>query len=207
MSNPLAYFQKIDPVLYEAMKVIGEIPPVTKRRSKVDHFTELCASIVSQQLSTKVADIIWARVLHLLPDQQVTPESILSTDTESFRKVGISYAKIRYIKDLAQKVRDQVIDLEKLDDLSDEEIISELIKVKGIGRWTAEMFLMFSLDRPDVFSVGDLGLKRAIQKLYALESEPDEKYLRELSSKWSPYRTHASRILWRSLDNEPLTKK
>lgn len=204
--SAVAHFEQVDPILHQAAILIGEIPEVSKRRSKVDHFTELSASIVSQQLSTKVADVIWGRVLKLMTDEKVSPEQVLAIDTEIFRKQGLSYSKIKYIKDLAQKVVDSEIDLEKLDVLPDEEVIVELVKVKGIGRWTAEMFLMFSLGRPDVFSTGDLGLKRAIQKLYGLKTEPDEKKLLELSKKWAPYRTTASRILWRSLDNEPKVK-
>jgi DNA-3-methyladenine glycosylase II len=118
------------------------------------------------------------------------------------RDQGISWAKIKYIKDLAQKVVDHEVDLVQIETLSDEEVIIALTKVKGIGRWTAEMFLMFALARPDIFSTGDLGLKRAIQKLYGLKVEPDEKKLLQLSKKWSPYRTYAARILWRTLDQK-----
>lgn len=196
------HFQSVDPVLAQALELIGEIPPVTKKGNSSDHFTALCESIVSQQLSVKVADVIWKRFVTLLEDQ-VEPERVLQTPDQLLRDQGLSWAKIKYIKDLATKVADQEILLEKIDELSNEEVIIELTKVKGIGKWTAEMFLMFALARPDVFSMGDLGLKRAIQKLYKLEKEPSEAELVDLTSKWSPYRTYASRILWRTLDNEP----
>ncbi|MEP7167223.1 MAG: DNA-3-methyladenine glycosylase [Candidatus Woesebacteria bacterium] len=207
-----SHFQTVDSILFAALQKIGEIPPVTKKGNSADHFTELAASIISQQLSTKVADVIWTRFVHLFPEGKewakgqpepsLSPTKVLKVPDQLMRDQGLSWAKIKYIKDLAQKVVDKEIDLEHLDTLPDEEVITELVKVKGIGRWTAEMFLMFGLARPDIFSTGDLGLKRAIQKLYSLETEPDELKLLELSQKWSPYRTFAARILWRSLDNE-----
>ena len=198
------HFQKADPILAAVFSTIELDLHPAKPRSNINHFVTLVESIVSQQLSTKVADVILARLLSALPDKKITPDTILATDTELLRKQGMSYAKIKYLKDLALKVKEKEIDLEHLDSLSDEEVIVELVKVKGIGRWTAEMFLMFSLERPDVFSTGDLGLKRAIQKIYNLPKEPNEKKLLTLSKKWSPYRTIACRILWRSLDTSTL---
>lgn len=213
MKNIQKHFESVDPILANALKAIGEIPPITKKGSSSDHFTELCASIISQQLSVKVADVIWVRFVHLFsngtnwkkgdPEPQLSPEELLTIPDQSIRDQGVSWAKIKYVKDLSQKVITQELLLEELDVLENEAVISELTKVKGIGRWTAEMFLMFALARPDVFSLGDLGLKRAIQKLYALENEPSEGDLLELTGRWSPYRTYASRILWRTLDNEP----
>ncbi len=213
MQKIYQHFQRVDPLLAEALLRIGDIPPITKKGSSADHFTELCASIISQQLSVKVADVIWTRFVHLFsnaqdwkkgdPEPSLDPQELLSIPDQVVRDQGISWAKIKYCKDLATKVINQEIHLESLDALSNDEVITELTTVKGIGRWTAEMFLMFALGRPDVFSTGDLGLKRAIQKLYTLESEPTESELIELTQKWSPYRTYASRILWRVLDNEP----
>lgn len=214
MSNHIHdHFQSVDPILAQAFERIGEIPPITKKGSSADHFTELCASIISQQLSVKVADVIWTRFVHLFsngknwekgePEVSLSPVELLSIPDQMMRDQGLSWAKIKYVKDLASKVIEKEILLEELDPLSNEEVIRELTKVKGIGRWTAEMFLMFALARPDVFSTGDLGLKRAIQNLYMLQNEPTESELLELTAKWSPYRSYASRILWRTLDNEP----
>lgn len=213
MKHIQKHFESVDPVLAKALELIGEIPPITKKGSTSDHFTGLCASIISQQLSVKVADVIWMRFVHLFsngkdwnkndPEPSLDPSELLTIPDQLLRDQGLSWAKIKYVKDLAQKVLDREIDLESLDTLENDEVIIQLTKVKGIGKWTAEMFLMFALARPDVYSMGDLGLKRAIQKLYTLEKEPTEAQLQELTSKWSPYRSYASRILWRTLDNEP----
>ncbi len=118
------------------------------------------------------------------------------------RSVGLSTAKVKYIKDLAVKVQKKEVLLYKLEKMSDEEVIEHLVQVKGIGRWTGEMFLMFALQRPDVFSHGDLGLRNAIQKLYKFKKAPTQKQIEKIVSKWSPHRTLASRYLWKSLDNE-----
>lgn len=115
------------------------------------------------------------------------------------RSVGLSGQKARYIQDLAQKVTNKELVLEKLNMLENEEIINELVKVKGVGRWTAEMFLMFALRREDIFSYGDLGLRKAIQKLYGLKKEPTQKQAEKIAKNWIPYRTYACRILWKSL--------
>lgn len=196
-SSVLLYFQTVDPILYAAGTQIMPIPTFEKRSN---YFKELVDSIISQQLSTKVADVISARVYALLPSGELTPDAILELPTEELRAVGVSYAKIRYMKDLAEKVSSKELDLVELDQLSDAKVIEKLTVVKGIGQWTAEMFLMFALAREDVFSVGDLGLRRAVEKLYQLPSPPSKEVLMETSAKWSPYRTWAARILWRSLD-------
>lgn len=213
MSDPVyLYFETADPILFKALKNIGGIPPVAKKGNQADHCNQLCEAIISQQLSTKVADVIWKRFVHLCPDGKdwekgkpeptLSPEFLLQIPDQTIRDQGISWAKVNYIKDLAQKIMNEEIDLGHLDNLSDEDVIAELTKVKGIGRWTAEMFLMFALARPDVFSTGDLGLKRAMQRLYGWDQEPDEKLLLRVSSRWSPYRTSACRILWRTLDQK-----
>src|SRR5690606_3036206 len=146
-------------------KEIGDIPEPEMRKPEY-YFSDLCESIISQQLSTKVADVITKRVKEYLNEDLLTPESILKTETEDLRKLGISYSKISYMKSLAEHWLDGSIKYKEFDKLSNEEIISELVKVKGIGQWTAEMFLMFTLNRPDVFSAGDLGLKTAIIRAY-----------------------------------------
>ena len=166
-----------------------------------DYFLALCRSIVGQQLSNKVADVIWNRVLILL-ENEVEPEKILATEDEELRSKGVSYSKIKYIKNLSLAVVNKEIHFEKFDDMSDEEIIKELTKVKGIGTWTAEMFLIFSLGREDVFSLGDAGLKSVIKNLYEFENEPTKLELTEISSRWSPYRTYASLYLWEMINRK-----
>ncbi len=196
-SSVLRHFQTVDPILYTAGMEITPVPAFGKRSNL---FKELIDSIISQQLSIKVADVISARVYALVPAGELTPEEILGLSTEELRAVGVSYAKIRYMKDLAEKVSSGELDLDQLDTLSDDLIIEKLTVVKGIGQWTAEMFLMFALAREDVFSVGDFGLRRAVQKLYLLPTPPTKDELLEMSAKWAPYRTWAARILWNSLD-------
>lgn len=192
----LAHFKKTDPKLHKlALQFANKI----KNNNSRDYFASLCESIISQQLSVKVGDVIYGRFVALL-NNNVTPSQVLTHSVEELRSIGISQAKANYILDLAQKVHNKEVDLEQLKDKTEQEVIDELTKVKGIGQWTAEMFLMFTLGRDDVFSTGDLGLKRAIEKAYKIEN-PSKELLIEMSKKWSPYRTFASRILWNSLDN------
>nr|MBP9687750.1 DNA-3-methyladenine glycosylase 2 family protein [Candidatus Woesebacteria bacterium] len=168
-------------------------------------FVDIVSSIVGQQLSVKAADTIWKRFETLFSEKKVTPEAVLLLSDQEIRDVGCSFSKIKYMKGLAQLVVEKKIDLSGLLSLNDEEVITELTKVKGIGRWTAEMILIFSLARPDVFSLGDLGLKTAVSRLYSVDRE-DLKKIEEISLKWSPNRSLASRYLWRSLDNEKKVK-
>lgn len=195
----LRHFKKSDPKLYAVMVAVGELQTLPRRETK-DYFVSLVDSIIGQQLSGKVADVIFARFKNLFKGGKITPQAVLKLNDEKIRGIGVSYSKIKCIKDLAQKVKDRQIRLEKLERLPDEEVVIELVKVKGIGRWTAEMFLMFTLKREDVFSHGDLGLNNAIKKIYKL---PDYSQARveKLVCKWSPYKSYASRTLWRSLDN------
>lgn len=196
MDKALKHFKKVDPVLYEvALKV-----KLSEQRKPEDFFIDLVESIVSQQLSGKAADTIFGRFKKLFTNQQITPAKLLKISDQKIRAAGISYSKITYIKGIAQEIVDGKLDLDKLEQLSDEEVINELVKLKGVGTWTAEMFLMFTLARPDIFSAGDLGLQNAMVRLYKLKSKPDKNRLLEISAKWSPHRTIASRILWRSLE-------
>lgn len=170
-----------------------------------NRFEYLTLTILYQQLATKVADIIAKRFRALYKSKNFpSPKQILTTPDEKLRAVGISFQKISYIKDLADKVHRKEVVLDTLDMLDDEEVIAELVKVKGIGRWTAEMFLMSDLARPDIFSFGDLGLQTAIKKAYGFKTLPSKRTMMRLSKKWSPYRTYAARVLWASLDNAPL---
>jgi DNA-3-methyladenine glycosylase II len=154
---------------------------------------------VGQQLSGKAADTIFNRFKALFPNG-LLPETILKEADEKLRGVGLSNAKTKYIKDLAQRVLNQDLHLHSLVEMKDEEVIAELVKVKGIGNWTAEMFLIFTLQRPDVYSLGDLGLTKAVMKLYGYKEKPTADQLLKHSKIWSPYRSIASRALWKYLD-------
>lgn len=160
-----------------------------KPRVHKDYFRSLCGEIIGQQLSGKVADVIFERFEKALKGR-VTPEGILKIDGQKLRDCGTSWGKVSFIKDLAAKTLNSKLEILKLDKLSDEEVIEELTAVKGIGRWTAEMFLMFSLARPDIFPADDLGIRKAMARLGLKKSD-----------RWRPYRTVASWYLWRSLEN------
>ena len=195
----LAHFKKADPLLYSAYKNIKQLQ-VLKNRKGNDYFVDLIDAIVSQQLSGKASETIFNRLRTLFKNGKITPEGILKLKDEKIRSAGLSYSKIKYIKDLSSHVKSKQINLNSLNDLQDEEVVEKLVQVKGIGKWTAEMFLIFTLKRPDVFSYGDLGLKNAIKKIYKLTNY-DQKSLEKIVSKWSPYKSTAALILWRSLDN------
>ncbi len=187
---------KIDPSMALIIKQNGPI----HRASRDDYFASLASSIIGQQISVKAAAKILERfetATNMQPQQTVT-----LTDDQA-KIIGLSGQKHRYIQDLAEHfVRDSMV-FDHLDTLSDEDVIGELTKVKGIGVWTAQMFLMFTLVRPDVFAPDDRGLQLAIQKLHDLPAVPSRSELEAIASQWSPYRTTASWHLWQSLDNEP----
>lgn len=192
------HLQQVDSTLYGyAARII--IPDFTKRQ---DSFTELCDTIISQQLSGKAATTIFERFKGLFPANKITVDKLLNLSEEKIRSCGTSWAKVRSLKDLAQKVSDKTVNLEKLDVMSDEEVKNCLIQIRGIGPWSAEMFLMFGLGREDVFSHGDLGLKKGLMKVYNLKKEPTTKQIEKIVSKWRPHRTYASRVLWKSLELE-----
>lgn len=198
----IKHFKKHDPILHEFAHKFGELE---MRNNKRGHFEALVEAIVSQQLSVKASDTIFKRFVGLFPGKKFPKaEDILKISRAKIRSTGVSEAKTNYILDLSEKVFKKELKLSSLDKLDNEQVIAELTKVKGIGRWTAEMFLMFSLLREDIFSTGDQGLKNAIRNLYKLKSHPTEKQLNNLFKKWSPYKTYAARYLWKSLDNEPL---
>ena len=183
-------------------------PHQLKKRKNI--CTYLCASIMSQQLSTKVADIIYKRFILLYGGKEPTPQQIIETPFEKLRAIGLSNAKVSYVKNVAQFELDFGMDAKKLGKMSNEEVIEYLVVIKGVGRWTIEMLLMFALGREDVFAVDDLGIQNAMIKLYKLDNS-DKKKLREemlrLSQKWSPYRTYACVHLWRWKDNAPVIKQ
>lgn len=177
--------------------------PAITLHPHTNYFQSLVEAIISQQLSDKASTTIINRFKGLFPGVNFpSPRQVLEKKDGDLRGVGVSRAKASYIKNLAQAVEDKTIHFIDVDKLKDEEIIEMLVKVKGIGRWTAEMFLIFSLGRPDVFSFGDLGLRNAVKKLYRLRKDPSPAKLKQLSAKWQPYRTCASLYLWTSLNNK-----
>lgn len=169
-----------------------------KPRIHKDYFEALCSDIVGQQLSGRVADVIFERFRKVL-GRKITPEAIIKIDGQKLRDCGMSWGKVSFIKDLAAKTKSGELQTRKLMDLPDEEVIRELTAVKGIGRWTAEMFLMFSLARPDIFPVDDLGIRKGFEKV--TKQKFDKVSAAEFALKnWSPYRTPASWYLWRALE-------
>jgi DNA-3-methyladenine glycosylase II len=190
-----------DPVLAALIREHG--PCGLADALRVDHFAALVRAIVFQQLSTKAASTIHARLLTLLPGGEVTPAALAEISEEQFRSVGVSRQKSMYLRDLSERVLTGEVALDSIESLDDESVIAALTKVKGVGRWTAEMFLMFRLHRPDVLPVGDLGILTAVQKAYGLRKRPTPDRLRKLGDAWKPYRSIACWYLWRSLDNAP----
>ena len=174
------------------------------RPGRDDHYGALVRTITGQQLSVLAARAIYGRLTARFGDRPPTPQEILDDDPEELRAAaGLSRAKVSYLRSLAEHVLSGELELERLDQLSDEDAIAELVAVKGLGLWSAHMFLMFQLDRPDVLPVGDLGIRRAIERAYGLEGLPDAATMEAIAAPWRPYRTLACRYLWRSLDNEP----
>jgi len=190
-----------DPVLARAIKQIG--PCLLAERQRKDHLTALVGAIVSQQLSTKAAATIFGRLAGLFPGNAIPGHAaIAAVDDQTLRSVGLSSQKVSYLRDLCARLSDGRLVLDDLDTLEDEDVIARLVAVKGFGRWTAEMFLMFRLHRPDVLPVGDLGIVNAVQRLYRLRKRPDPKRLMKLGEPWRPYRSVACWYLWQSLRME-----
>jgi DNA-3-methyladenine glycosylase II len=201
----LSHLRKSDPVLAELISAVGPLgDPRAGRPDQDDHYGALVRAIVGQQLSVSAARAIYGRLTARFDDQPPTPEQILSDDPQELRAAaGLSRAKVSYLRSLAEHVISGELELERLDALSDEQAIGELVAVKGLGMWTAQMFLMFHLERPDVLPVGDLGIRRAIERAYGLDDLPDPPTSERIAEPWRPYRTLACRYLWRSLQNEP----
>ena len=178
--------------------VIGHIGPctLTPRRR---HFVTLCDSIISQQLSTAVAEVIFDRFISLYPGRRPTPETVRRTSLARLRTAGLSAQKAAYLKDLAAGFQDGRIQPSRLTHQPNEEIIETLISIHGIGRWTAEMFLIFALNRLDVLPVDDLGIRKAIQRWYGFKALPSARTIRRIGRPWHPYESVASWYLWRSL--------
>ena len=195
MKKALQHLKK-DPVMRTLIEQVG--PYAMEFREPT--FSTLVRSIVYQQLSGKVATVILQRLIDALPGGEVTPANVLRLRPERMRKLGLSRAKTEYIRDLARRTAKGEVAFETLLELEDEAVIEHLTRVKGVGVWTAHMFLMFALERPNVLPVGDLGVKSAIRKAYGLEALPTVPEIEKLAELWHPYCSVATWYLWRSLD-------
>jgi DNA-3-methyladenine glycosylase II len=193
-----------DPVLASLIRRHGPCGLAAAQRA--DHFSALARAITGQQLSTKAATTIYGRMVQLMPGGAPTVAAFACIDDDALRAAGMSRQKTAYLRDLCDKVSSGALDLAALDALPDEAVIEALVQVKGIGRWSAEMFLIFRLHRPDVLPVGDLGIVVAVQRAYRLRARPKPDRLRKIGESWRPYRSVACWYLWRSLDNEPVQK-
>lgn len=193
-----AHLRRVDPILARVIDTVGPYRPGD--RSGGTHFEALIRAIVFQQLSGKAAATIHGRFLALFPDQRATAALLLDMPDETLRGVGLSRQKIGYLRDLAARVHTGGLPLDHVDSLADEELIAHLVQVKGIGKWTAQMFLMFRLGRPNVLPDLDLGIQNAIKRAYRKRKCSPKDVLR-IGSKWSPYSSIACWYLWRSLDN------
>jgi DNA-3-methyladenine glycosylase II len=197
-----------DPTLGAVIARIGEIDLATRLRRRkeerpADAYGALLRAIVGQQLSTKAARTIYLRVLDLFGGATPSPEQLLEASEEDLRGCGLSGRKTEYVRDLARHVLGGELELDRLTELEDEEVIEEIVAVRGLGRWTAEMFLLFHLQRPDVLSGGDLGIRKAIQVEYGLEEMPTPTQVLEIGERWRPHRSLASLYLWESLAAVP----
>jgi DNA-3-methyladenine glycosylase II len=201
----VAHLRAADPILRE---VIDAAPPgvLDDRRAgrPADHYGALVRSIVGQQLSTKAARAIYGRLTERFGGRAPTPAEVLADDPDELRAAaGLSRAKVSFLRSLAEHVLNGELELERLDDLPDDAVIAELVAVKGLGVWSAHMFLMFHLRRPDVLAVGDLGIRNAMMQLYGLSDKPAPAEMEAIAEPWRPYRTIACLYLWHSLDAVP----
>ncbi len=195
------HLSKNDPKL---AALIAQFGPLSLE-PHTDHYGQLVREIVGQQLSTKAARSIYGRVKALFGDKVPTAKQLVKADSEALRAAGLSYAKVSYIKDLAQHVLDKRLDLAHVSTMPNDQLIEQLTAVKGIGEWSAHMFMIFGLGRLDVLPVGDLGVRKAIQNVYKLKELPDPAAIINLANRrrWQPYESVAALYLWASLDNSP----
>jgi DNA-3-methyladenine glycosylase II len=187
--------------------LVDQIGPLTRRRRRRgrpdDAYGVLVRSITGQQLSTKAAATIYGRLTAFYDGRTPTPQEIIATDPQQLRAVGLSNAKAAYLRDLAEHIVDGELPVDHLAEMTDAQVYEVLTAVKGLGRWTVDMFLMFHLGRPDILPVGDLGIRKAIQIHYGLQDLPKAAEMETIAEAWRPQRTLASLYLWESLDNRP----
>lgn len=204
-----AHLRTADPVLGRLIDGLGGLAALPERRTgpggmDLGHYGSLVRSIVGQQVSTHSARAIFGRLTERYGGRAPTPAEVLAEDPDELRvAVGLSRAKTTYLRSLAEHVIDGSLELERLGELPDEAVVAELVAVKGIGLWSAQLFLMFHLDRPDVLPVGDLGIRKAVMRAYGLPALPDVAELQAIAAPWRPQRTLACRFLWASLRNTP----
>jgi len=196
MRKAIVHLKKSDPVMRAIIERVGAY----KIQHREPSFETLVRSIVYQQLSGRVADVILGRLTAMLPEGRITPHAILKLTPARMRKAGLSKQKTAYIRDLARKTNKGHVKFETLPDLPDLEVIEHLTQVKGIGVWTAHMFLIFALKRPDILATGDLGVRTAIRKAYKLDELPAPQQMEDLAAAWRPYSSVAMWYLWRSLE-------
>ncbi len=195
-----------DPVIAGLIEELGDldIDDRRRRRPPVDAYGMLLRSVIGQQLSVKAAATIYGRVLDLFGGRTPAPDELLEIEPQTLRDVGLSWRKVSYVRDLAEHVVSGELELDRLDQLSDEQVIAEITAIRGFGLWSAQMFLIFFCERPDVLPAGDLGVRRAAQHAYELDELPSEAELEALGERWRPHRSLASIYLWESLANEPV---
>lgn len=196
------HFKKSDPTIFSHLVRVDFsewLDSNKKHYSNNDYFVSLCHTIIGQQLSIKAASTIFNRFKKLAKNSKITPKKILSIPEKKLREAGLSWAKIKYVKDLAHKLHSNQLTLDQLHTKSDEEVIKHLTMVKGIGQWSAEMFLIFVLKRENVFSHGDLGLKKAMIRIYKLK-KPSQSRFNKIVKNWHPFKTYGTIALWDSLE-------
>ena len=195
-----------DPVMAGLVTRLGElsIEARRRRRPRVDAYGMLLRSVIGQQLSVKAAATIYDRVLDLFGGRTPPPQELLDVEPQALRDAGLSWRKVEYVRDLAAHVLSGELELDRLDQLADDEVIAEITAVRGFGLWSAQMFLIFFLERPDVLPTGDLGIRRAVQVAYDLAEPPSPAELDAIAEPWRPHRTLACVYLWESLANAPV---
>lgn len=203
-AKALAALRKSDPVLREVIDEVGPLGDFFAGRT-TDHYGTLVRSIVGQQLSTRVTAAIYGRLLERFGGHPPSPQEVLAEDPDELRTaVGLSHAKVRYLRSLAEHILDGSLELDRLSELPDEEVTAALTAVSGIGPWSAQLFLMIHLRRPDVLPSGDLGIRRAVMLRYGLPSMPKPAEVDAIGERWRPYRSLAAMYLWRSLRTAPV---
>jgi DNA-3-methyladenine glycosylase II len=198
-AHAVRHLKRADPVIASVIERVG--PCRFETRANVTHFESIARAIVFQQLSGKAASTIWGRLAGLHPGGAVSADGLLALDAARIRAAGVSTQKLGYLRDLAARVRSGDVPLDGVEALEDDAVIASLTRVKGVGRWTAQMFLMFRLGRLDVLPEADLGIQKAVKVAYRMRAMPSAERLRKVAAPWQPYRTIACWYLWRSLEN------
>lgn len=195
-----------DPVIAGLVERFGVLSFETRRRGRPrdDSYGVLLRGVVGQQISTKAAAAVWARLQAVFGGHTPSPAELLAVEPQRLRDAGLSGRKVEYVRDLAAHVESGELELDRLGELSDEDVIAEITAVRGFGVWSAQIFLMFHLERPDVLPTGDLGIRRAAQNAYGLDELPDHDELTAIAEPWRPHRTLACIYLWESLHNAPV---